>query len=291
MLRELINKQGLDEQINKSDISNSKPSKLGYSARMMCTSLAALAMLVGSTIYAKATPVWTNLNDNVTGVYVPDEWEGTPMEGQQARRFEQQVRNDSTEGEELIEYGLPVGTDQGVVEAWINDDYDHFEWDLNLTASETILTAKPGYAQSVGAKPTFKLLTDDLDPAGDTVGLAEGIEGGEGAYFQRLGGEQHLPVNVPGAIVTYNIQVSSSSNGSVDKEGPNQVNQGENLDLTFTADIGYVVGDIKTNGVPVEGIPKQKIVNWTWEDIQANGTVDSSYQLIPESDGAIFYFR
>ena len=276
--------KSLEEQVNETDISKVKSSKSSYLSRMMCTSLVALATLVGSALHSYATPVWSKINENTVGPYTD------PFKGD-IRRFEQQVKNDSTEGESLVEYKSPVGSNQGVVEAWINDDRVHDEWDVTIGTTQTVYTAKSGYAQTPGATPTFKLLTTDLDPAGDKEDLAQGIEGGEGFYFQRSTGELHLPVNLPGNIIQYTINVNAGSNGSVDKLGANQVNEGENLSLTFTANNGYVVENILTNGVPVQGIPKQKVVNWTWENIQSNGTVDSSYQLTPKSDGAIFYFR
>ena len=55
---------------------------------------------------SQGTPIWTKLTEYVSPPY--DE----PGFGR-VRRFEVQIRNDSTEGEALVEYRLPVGSAQG----------------------------------------------------------------------------------------------------------------------------------------------------------------------------------
>jgi hypothetical protein len=295
MIRSLLRRRTLEDEINSTPIKQDtsinnnpipnipkRPSKLSY----LTTTVAAL---FASIFYANATPVWTNLSDTVTEEYYDN------SQGKNVRRFAHQVKNISTEGESLKEYIYPAGSDQGIIHAFINSDYDNDNWAPIISSNQTRLSAI-GAANEKGPTQTavFKFLTTDLDEAGDTTGPAKGLDSVDIPFhLNTSSGPTNMSVNIPGTIIYNNIVVSSGANGSVDKEGANPVPYGGSLDMMFLANLGYELNNVKTNGTAVAGLSGGSSNDWTWANITAPGTVDASYRQITvhPSNGTLFRFN
>lgn len=76
--------------------------------------------------------------------------------------------------------------------------------------------------------------------------------------------------------VTYIINASAGINGSINPTGTVSVNQGENQSFTITPDGGYQVADVLVDGNTVGNT-----INYTFEEVTENHTIDATFEPIP----------
>jgi hypothetical protein len=167
------------------------------------------AVVAASLPNVKADPIWELGSETVGDPITPtfEDVEGTPLEpyaGMSLRQYTEQIKNTSTEGEELKKYTYPFGSDAGdIVHGWFGNDINNSQWSLTLNPSLTVLESM-GYNVAPNNTALFKFVTLDTDPAGDYVDVAHGVSDPLDEPFQSdFGGgnfQDGLKVSGPGVI-------------------------------------------------------------------------------------------
>ena len=81
---------------------------------------------------------------------------------------------------------------------------------------------------------------------------------------------------VTNATLSYTITASAGANGSVSSPGASTVVQGYDKTYTFTANAGYVVGNVLVDGVSVGAV-----TSYTFTDGRANHTISATFVSLP----------
>ncbi|RJP32150.1 MAG: DUF11 domain-containing protein, partial [Actinobacteria bacterium] len=76
------------------------------------------------------------------------------------------------------------------------------------------------------------------------------------------------------AIDQFTITASAGSNGTIDPAGAVTVNYGDDQAFTITPDAGYHVSDVLVDGSSVGAV-----TSYTFEDVQADHTIDASFAI------------
>ena len=81
----------------------------------------------------------------------------------------------------------------------------------------------------------------------------------------------------------YTINATAGANGKINPSGKIKVTEGKQLLFIFTPDSGYMVDDVKVDGKSIG-----EILEYTYESVNADSTIEVNFKKIPSSGASSF---
>ncbi len=143
----------------------------------------------------------------------------------------------------------------------------------NGTGSGSVSVSPTGTTFPAGTQVT-------LTAVPDANSLFSGWSGGCSGTATTCQGTMNSNVSVTATFTiktntTYTITATAGAGGSISPSGQISVQQGAGKTFTITPNSGYVIADVK-----VDGVSKGAITSYTFSAVNANHTISASYTLI-----------